>query len=155
MLGVSLASLDMISPYYYHKYVFPYEKKVIDVLKPVCKKYDAITILHICGDTTAIFPEICETGVDVFECDHKVDLKEFKNVSKGRVALMGNIDPSSVLLMGSEDDVKKTAIKCLDDAATGGGFILGSGCEVAMDTPRENMIAMIEAAREYQTINDW
>ena len=149
VVGDSLASLDMISPKYYYNYVFQYEKKVFDKLKPICEKHNAVTLLHICGDTTKIFPKICETGADIFECDYKVNLKEFKEISRGRVSLMGNIDPSSILLMGNENDVTNAAWKCMDDAA-GSGFILGSGCEVAMDTPQENIKAMVNAARNYK-----
>ena len=53
------------------------------------------------------------------------------------------------MLMGNENDVTNAARKCMDDAA-GSGFILGSGCEVAMDTPQENIKAMVNAARNYK-----
>lgn len=147
--GDSLASLDVISPAMYEKYVFPYEKKVFDAINPVCKKYDAVSLLHICGNTTKILPLICQTGTNILECDYKVNLKEAKRIVNGQICLAGNVDPSSVLLAGTPDEIRNASIKCIEDTGENGGFILDSGCEVAMYTPIENMKAMIEAARNY------
>jgi len=60
------------------------------------------------------------------------------------------LDPSAVLLYGSPDQVAEAAQKCIDDAGQGGGFILGSGCELAYRTPQENVSAMIRVARNHR-----
>ncbi|HUT33160.1 MAG TPA: hypothetical protein VNE39_06765 [Planctomycetota bacterium] len=36
-----------------------------------------------------------------------------------------------------------------DDAAAGGGFILSTGDQCGRDTPDENILAMLEVARDY------
>ena len=148
--GDSLASLSMISPAIYEKYVFPFERKFFETITPVAHARGAVTILHICGDTRKILPLMAETGADVLEIDSKVDLTEARDLTAGRVALMGNLDPTGVLFEGAPDRVTSESVRCMRACdALEGGFILGSGCEVVMRTPPENIHAMVAAAHGF------
>lgn len=149
-LADSTASLDMISPEMYEKYVLPVEKHFFRRVNPICREYDAVSLLHICGNNTKIFPQIRETGAMIFEVDHKSDIGEARRVMGDRLSVIGNLDPTGVLLQGSPELVRKKAEECIRKAASPeGGFILGSGCEVPIHTPHENIRAMIETARAY------
>ena len=146
----SLASLDMISPAIYEKYVYPFECKVFKTLQPLVREKGAVTFLHICGDTRKILPLMASTGTDILEIDAKVDMAEAKALTGGRVALMGNLDPTTVLLQGTPDLVKTTAQASMKSCdALSGGFILGSGCEVVPKSPVENIRALVEAAHGF------
>jgi len=148
--GDSLASLSMISPTIYEKYVFPYEVKVFQTINPIIHERGGVTLLHICGDTTRILPLMCRTGADILEIDSLVDIGEARRNFGDKVAFMGNIEPSSVLFQGTPQAVYDECVSCLNAAkATEGGFILGSGCEVPPNAPLENMKAMVRAAREF------
>lgn len=59
---------------------------------------------------------------------------------------MGNLDPVELLWRGTPAAVVEAAQQAIADAGHHGGFILGSGCEVPMDAPRDNVKAMIETA---------
>lgn len=148
--GDSLASLDVISPETYKKYVYPYEKKLFNNLKEHTKKHNAFSLLHICGDNTKVINLYAETGADCYEVDYKVDLRLCKQNIGGKMCLMGNLNPTKVLLQGTVEEVERAAEECIAAAAENGGFILGSGCEVPMDTPEENMKALVKVARQYQ-----
>jgi uroporphyrinogen decarboxylase len=149
--GDSLASLSMISPLIYEKYVYPFECKVFRAIKPLVRKKGGVTILHICGDTRAILPLMAATGVDVLEIDAKVDMAEAKKITDGRVALLGNLEPTAVLFQGTPDLVRNTANACMKGCnALSGGFILGSGCEVVPESPRENLKALVETAHNFR-----
>jgi len=148
--GDSLASLSMISPTIYEKYVFPFEKKVFSAVNPVAHAKGAVTLLHICGDTRRILPLMAETGADILEIDSKVDIGEAKTLTTGKVALMGNLDPTEVLYRGTPEQVRSASEACMVAVdALKGGFILGSGCEVVMESPVENLKAMVEAAHGF------
>ncbi len=148
--GDSLASLSMISPAIYEKYVFPFEKKVFSAIDPIAHARGAVTLLHICGDTRKILPLMAETGADILEIDSKVDLAEAKALTRGKVALMGNLDPTEVLFRGTPKTVRDLSEACMRAVeAQKGGFILGSGCEVVMQSPLENLKAMVEAAHSF------
>ncbi len=148
--GDSLASLSMISPAIYEKYVYPFECKVFSAIGPKARAKGAVTILHICGDTRKILPLMAETGADILEIDAKVDMAEAKRLTGGKVALMGNLEPTTVLFQGTPDLVRREAGACMKGCgALEGGFILGSGCEVVPKSPVENLKAMVDAARNF------
>ncbi len=78
-----------------------------------------------------------------------VSLKEVKQKYGSRLCLKGNVNTFITLAKGTPRDVEEEAKRCIEDAAEGGGFILGSGDQVPGDTPEQNFIAMIEAAKKY------
>jgi len=150
-VGDSLASLSMISPSIYEKYVFPFERKVFAAVGPRARETGAVTLLHICGDTRRILPLMAETGADILEIDAKVDMAEARELTGGKVALMGNLEPTAVLFQGTPDLVRREAEAVMRSArALEGGFILGSGCEVVPRSPLENLRALVRAAREFR-----
>jgi len=67
----------------------------------------------------------------------------------GRVALWGNIDPVGVLLNGDTPLVKQRTLELLDqaNAVFSRRFVLSSGCTLAPNTPPENLLALLQAAR--------
>jgi len=77
------------------------------------------------------------------------DLAQIKQLYGSKLALMGNLHTTEVMLRGSVEDVKKAARKAIDDAAVGGGFILSTGDQCGRDTPDENIFAMVEVASTY------
>lgn len=143
--GDSLASCDMISPKQYEEYAFPYQKKVIQAWKA----YGARTLLHICGDSTKVLHLYADTGADIVEIDHKVDLAYARRTIGHRTCLLGNVDTVSTLFLGSADDVQEASEKCIADAAHGGAYMLGSGCMIPRNTPLDNVRAMVSVARSY------
>ena len=143
--GDSLASCDVISPADYERWAFPYQRKVIQAWKD----HGAKTLLHICGDSTKVLDLYAQTGADIIEIDHKVDLARAKEIVGDRACLIGNVDPVTVLLQGTPERVRAASNACLDAAAPGGGYVLGSGCVVPRITPLENIRAMVETARAY------
>ena len=148
-VGDSLASLSMISPTIYEKYVFPFECKVFSAINPIIHARGGVSLLHICGQTKAILRLMSETGADILEVDSQVDIGAARQLYGDKVAFMGNIEPTAILLQGSPEEVTAACEACLLAAdAANGGFILGSGCEVPPDAPLENMRAMVAAVRQ-------
>jgi uroporphyrinogen decarboxylase len=148
--GDSLASLSMISPAIYDKYVYPYECKFFNAVNPAAHAKGGATILHICGDTRKILPRMARTGADILEIDAKVDMAEAKTLTEGRVTLLGNLEPTVVLFQGTPDLVRKEAEDCMRSCrALEGRFILGSGCEVVPKSPPENLKAFVDTAHGF------
>jgi uroporphyrinogen-III decarboxylase len=78
----------------------------------------------------------------------KTDMKKAKEVLGGTVTIYGNV-PSALCVYGSVDEVDAYCKQLIEDCAEGGGFILGSECEVPWDSKPENIRTIIEAARKY------
>jgi uroporphyrinogen decarboxylase len=145
-IGDSLASLDMISPTLYRRWALPHERMFFEQVRPAAEARGGLGLLHICGDTTEILPDMAATGAHILEVDWKVDLAGAACAVDRRVALMGNLDPSAVLLAASPEAVARSARSAIGAAAgESGGFLLGSGCEVAPDTPLQNLRAMAQS----------
>ena len=77
------------------------------------------------------------------------DLAEIKRLYGDRLALMGNLHTTDVMLRGTPEDVERAARQAIEDAAEGGGFILSTGDQCGRDTPDENIFRLIEAAKRY------
>jgi MtaA/CmuA family methyltransferase len=134
-----VGSTQMISPSTYRRLAFPALRRLIhETPVPV--------VLHVCGDTSLILDLMAETGAAAVSLDQCMDLR----VARGRVgetcALAGNVDPLT-LLTGSPDDV---ACETAEVIAAGGrrGHIVMPGCGVPPGAPVENVVAMVEAARQ-------
>lgn len=144
--GDSLASGSMISPATYRRFVLPRHQRIFDAWKQA----GAITVLHVCGNNTRMLDLFAETGADIVEIDSLVDLRFAKETIGDRVCLIGNIDPVAVMLQGRVDHVEAAARACIAAAAAGGGYILGTGCEVPPGTPLENLQALVRVAHGYR-----
>jgi len=121
----------------------------------MARQAGVITLLHSCGKERELV-RICaeETELDCInplevppmgDCD----LAEIKAKYGSRLALMGNIHTTEVMLKGTPQDVERACKKALEDAMEGGGFILSTGDQCGRDTPFENIFAMVRTAREY------
>jgi len=148
-LGDSLSSLDMISPDMYTKFVMPWHKKVFKEIHDYGEKYGVFTMLHSCGNNTKLLESYIDIGVDLYEVDSVMDLRECKEKVGTNISLIGNLAPTDILLDGSAEDVRRESIKCIDAAAKGGGFILGSGCFVPCNTPLTNIQEMVKVGHGY------
>jgi uroporphyrinogen decarboxylase len=146
-LAEPIASTLVVSPRIFKKFVKPYLQELTAFLKD---KFSRNLGLHICGKSKTIWSDVAETGVSGFSLDNLESLEEAKNEIGSKVTLIGNVPPVEVLQTGSPSDVFNSAQKCLDEAADSPkGFMLASGCEVAIDTPPENILALMDAARLY------
>jgi uroporphyrinogen decarboxylase len=137
-----MASTSVISPKMFEEFALPYLKEVMSVVR----KAGSVPSLHVCGMTGPILRNLVETGTRIVELDHLVDLKKAKEAIGKDVCIQGNIDPVSILLRGKPEDVEKHALECISEAGQSGGFILSSGCEVPLETPLENIRAMVTAS---------
>ncbi|MDI9547796.1 MAG: uroporphyrinogen decarboxylase family protein [Chloroflexota bacterium] len=141
--GDSLASCNVISPRTYERFAYPYQKRVFTAWAEhgVTRK-----LLHICGDSTKVLHLYADTGADMVEIDNAVDMAVAKRLIGDRVAVVGNVHTVTELLQGTPESVATSAQRCIDDAGSGGGFLLGSGCIVPRYAPLENMQAMVRVA---------
>ena len=143
--GDSPAGPEMISPDMYEKYALPFEKRIVDVAHEAGLHYT----LHICGNTDVILDKMLKTGADAFELDYKTDVQKVFDIYHDKATLIGNIDPSGVLALGTVDMVRQKTRELLETYKTSNRFILNAGCAIPPNTPAGNLKAMIEEAREY------
>jgi uroporphyrinogen decarboxylase len=144
--GDSPAGPEMISPEMYLKYAMPYEKKIVEVAHQAGVTYT----LHICGNTDVILDQMLLTGADAFELDYKTESIKIYDALHQKAALIGTIDPSGVLALGTVKDVRNKTLELLEVYKSSNRFILNAGCAIPPNTPSENLKMMIDTARNFR-----
>jgi len=65
------------------------------------------------------------------------------------VGLIGNVRPTATMANGGPSDVRANARECFEKGAGNPkGYILGLGCALPINTPAENVHALVDAAWE-------
>ncbi|MCI8597523.1 MAG: uroporphyrinogen decarboxylase [Lachnospiraceae bacterium] len=143
-MGDAYASPNLVSPAVYRKYALPFEKKVVDAVQTVQKPFS----IHICGDTNQIIEDMGQTGARILEVDWKLDMKKARAKIPDHTILMGNVNPSDPLYLGTSMDVDAAVKKVVEDTK-GKGLIISSGCAIGANTKPENIQAFVKAGRTY------
>ena len=148
MLSGGDSPAGLLGPRFYREAALPLEKRLIARLKT---DVNLPVSLHICGDATAILASMASSGADVLELDYRVPIAEAAGCVGAGVAIWGNLDPVAVLARGTVDQVRQATRELLRavDQCGHRRFVLSSGCTLAVETPRENLRAMFDAARQY------
>ena len=99
--------------------------------------------LHICGDITHLLPSIAELEVDILDLDYAVDMQHAREVVGPSPILSGNINP--VLIQDLTQDEITEKVRDMINSMRGQKYLLSAGCEITVDTPVENLMAMSRA----------
>ncbi len=141
-VGIGDAFCSQIGPGLYREFAFERERRMVDHLHSL----GALAKLHICGNTSAILPDMIRTGADIIDVDHLVpSMTPFANLLGPRQVFSGKVDPVAVIQNGSPADIAGSVAESL--AQAGGRCVVSAGCEVPPGTPPENFRAFSHAAR--------
>ena len=144
-LGDSPAGPDVVSPGMFETFARPYHERLVRELA----RDGIFTVIHVCGNTSAILNQFAAYPLCGFELDYKTDAVLAKSMVGAGHVLFGNIDPSGVIGRGTVQQVRKGAEALIQQWKPGGRFILNAGCAIPECTPPENIIALIDSALEY------
>jgi MtaA/CmuA family methyltransferase len=142
LIGVGDAAASLVGPQIYEQFVWPYEQRLVDGIHAMGGRVR----LHICGNTSRIVAPIGRLGCEIVDLDFMVSLADARRAMGPEQVLLGNIDPVRVLRNGTPASVRAALAECR--AQAGDRYIVGAGCEVPRGTPRENVLAMTEFARQ-------
>ncbi len=124
----------------------------VDLVEPYLEELsDAMSVpgvLHICGDTNSNLENMLSCGYEGLSISQEVDVayaKEVKERIGSDSVICGNLAIGETLLMKNEEGIKEDSFRCLDKNVD----VLGPSCNIAYETPLENIKAMVEARDEY------
>lgn len=144
-------SITLQSPELWRKLTFHSVKRIAKI----CKEAGVVSGVHSCGKERYIV-EACANETDInfinpLEIPPMGDcaLAECKQNFGDKIALMGNLHTTNVMLMGSRELVRLESLRAILDAGIGGGFVLSSGDQCGRDTPDENIFEMVKVAKEF------
>lgn len=133
------------SPDYWRAVYKPELKRICDA----CHAAGLKTIYHGCGDSSVIFEDMIEAGVDAYnplEAKAGLDVVELKRQFGDRWAFNGNIDVT-VLATNDRQKVRREVLTKLN-AGKGGGFILQSDHSVPSNVDPATYDYVIQLVRE-------
>lgn len=135
----------MLSPAQFREFSGSYCKNIIEY----CHNQGISTIYHICGNTMHLIREMCDTHADGLSLDSCVDLFDVSKMTGPDVVLIGNVDPASLMLYGSEEEVRRVTRELLERMEEVPNFILSTGCDLPPGTPLKNIEAFMAVGRAY------
>jgi len=138
--------VGLISPADYETFAHPYLKRIFDAFPTMLKIY------HNDANVEPFAERLAETGFDILNFSHQIDMAEMTRRIGRRVGLMGNVPPLQTLAQGTPSEVRSSADLCL--ARSNGRLILSAGGGTSPGTPAENIAALSLAAgaRERKTV---
>jgi len=133
--------LSQIGPEHCKEVVSPALNKVFDHVR----ERGAVSSLFVCGNATRNIEAMCETTCDNISVDENVDLSALATACRAAgKSFGGNMQLTVVLLLGDADDARRDAVRCLDQAGEGVGYVLAPGCDLPYAVKPENLEAVAE-----------
>ncbi|MCZ7662834.1 MAG: uroporphyrinogen decarboxylase family protein [Thermoleophilia bacterium] len=140
-----IATGSILGTEMFRRFVVPYLTELQDYVK----SFGLPALSHICGRIDSVLDPFVESGPSVISVD-VADMGYVSRTYGTRVGLMGNVRPAETVLLGTPESVDQEVKQILDQAgANPCGFVLATGCEVPIDSPPENLLAFVQAARKY------
>jgi uroporphyrinogen decarboxylase len=143
---------QLISPRMFRRLMKPRLAVLFDRIKELAP--NARLFFHSCGNVRPLLPDFIELGVDILNPVHvraagmdPVELK--RDFGRDIVFWGGGVDTQDVLPHGTPAEVRDDVRRNIDALAPGGGFVFNTVHNIQADVPPENILAMVEALREY------
>jgi hypothetical protein len=150
MIGEDIASktATLFSPAFLRREFFPRVRTMVGLYHELGFK----VIYHSDGNLNAVMDDLVGAGIDAInplETQAGMDLRAIKEHYGKRLVIVGGMDASELLPLGSVAEVRAATRHALRVAAAGSGYVLGSTTELSNAIPSQNIIAMWETAQEY------
>ena len=127
----------MVSARTYAEFLVPMHRRML-------AQIGGPTILHVCGQCLDRIPHIATEGYDGYHFEWQNDPKKAVEAARGQVSLLGGISNIQALLQGTPEDVHMQARYNID----AGVVSIGPECAISLQTPLENLKAIVAAAEE-------
>jgi len=130
---------------------FPYYKQVNDWIHSHTQWK---TFKHSCGAVSKFLPSFIDAGFDILnpvQCSATgMDPEQLKANFGGQVVFWGGgVDTQKTLPFGTPAEVREQVLRRCEIFAPGGGFVFNTIHNVQAATPVENIVAMLDAVREF------
>lgn len=136
----------LMSPAVWDDLIRPGEQKEYDLIHG----YGKDVWIHSCGNIERLFPRLIEMGVDVINPvqPEAMDIKNLKETYGDKITFWGGISTQQTLPYGTPDQVRAEARAVRELMARDGGYIFSPAQGIQSDVPVENLLALLEVARE-------
>jgi len=139
-----------ISRRMYREIIFPFHKRLFERARELARAH---IFLHSCGGIWDLIPDLIEAGVEILNpvqtsARNMAPERLKREFGKELTFWGGGCDTQHVLSRGTPEEVRDDVRRRMDVFAPGGGFVWTPIHNITAEVPAENIIAMLEAARE-------
>ena len=135
---------SQIGPDQFVEFVTPYVSPVFESIH----QREALSSFFVCGHAQQNLEVMCESGPQNICVDENIPLDFVRDICREKgVSFGGNLQLTTVLLLGSVADAEKNAAECLA-IGENTGFTLAPGCDIPFDTPPENLEVVGQLVRD-------
>jgi len=130
---------------------FPYYKQINDWIH---RNTSWRTFKHSCGAVERLIPSFIECGFDILnpvQCSAaRMDPRHLKETYGSSVVFWGGgVDTQKTLPFGTPDEVRREVLSRCEIFSRDGGFVFNSIHNIQAETPIPNIVAMLDAVREF------
>lgn len=141
MVAILEPSGSLLAPHQFDDFCGRYVKEVLTTMQ-------SASILHICGQTTKHLEAMVATGAQGLSLDSYVDFPRAAECVPDELVLIGNLDTVTVMNQMDADEVYRTARDLVAEMKIHPNFVLSSACDLPLETPHENIDALVRAGKE-------
>lgn len=140
-----------MDPELYRQLFKPRHKQLCNYVKENSNMY---TFLHSCGSIYKLIPDLIDAGFDILNPvqTQATDMEpsKLKNEFGKEVSFWGGgIETVGTLNEGSKEEIRAEVLERLEILSKDGGFIFNPVHNILPDVPPENIVAMINAVKEF------
>jgi uroporphyrinogen decarboxylase len=133
------------------------KKFCVPNLQPVLEVFN-YNMLHMCGLVNKQLEMNIEeikalSGLSAVSVGPEIDMQALRTLLGNSIGVVGNIDHINVLPNSSPEEIDALCKKVIEENKHSPGFMLAPGCEITVDTSKENVKAFVDAARKYGIVN--
>lgn len=137
----------LFAPQIMREHLFPWYRRIGQVAAQRHQPF----LFHSDGDLRPILSDLIACGIHAIQPiePKAMDIAALKRDYGGQLCLIGNIDLSYTLTLGTPDDVRAEVRERIRTVGPGGGYCVGSSNSVTNYVPLANFQAMLEATFAY------
>jgi uroporphyrinogen decarboxylase len=136
---------SQIGPDQFREFVTPYVSVIFDDIR----RQGKVGSFFVCGHAQQNIEAMCECRPDNISIDENIPLDFVRDICvPRRISFGGNMQLTSVLLLGTPDDAQRNALACMDVGGQSPGFILAPGCDLPYGVPPANIEAVTKLVKD-------
>jgi hypothetical protein len=153
-IGCSWSCNSLLGPTLWRKW----DKPVIRAVAEEVHRHGRLLHVHFHGRCLESVPEFAELGLDCVcpferppggDVEGPAGLQQVARELAGRTTMNGNVHTVETLIRGTPADARREVAEILEAFAGTRRVIVGTGDQVGLETPEENVRAMVEAVHAW------
>jgi len=144
-----------MAPETYAELFQPRHKILCDYVKEHSSMH---TFIHSCGSISLLLPGLIEAGIEVINpvqtnCANMAPDYLKKEFGEKVTFWGGGIETVGTLNVGTPAQIREQVLERMEIFSKGGGFVFNTVHNILPDVPPQNVIAMYDAVKEFNTKN--